>query len=244
MPLTGPELQDIGRLESNDLLNGLEPSELASIAQDGRIRRLRRGAYLFRQGAQATSLYILVAGSIKMTQLTPEGHQVLLRVASPGETIGAIAAVGGARYPATAQAAEDCRLLAWDSASLLALRERFPHLAINALRFMSRHVQEFQDRCRELATERVERRVARALLRLAGQAGRRVEDGILIDLALTRQDLAEMTGTTRYTISRMMSEWEQQGLVKAGRARVLIKQPHSLVVIAEDLPPAAPSDAR
>ncbi len=116
--------------------------------------------------------------------------------------------------------------------------ERFPHLAINALRFMSRHVQEFQDRYRELATERVERRVARALLRLAGQAGRKVDEGILIELALTRQDLAEMTGTTRYIISRMLSEWEQQGVIKAGRERVLIKQPHSLVVIAEDLPSA------
>jgi len=242
MPLIGPELQDIGRLEGNDLLNGLEPSELASVAQASRLRRLKAGAYLFRQAAPATNLYILVAGSIKLTQLTPEGHQVLLRVASPGETIGAIAAVGGALYPATAQAAEDCRLLAWDSESLLSLMERFPHLAINALRFMARHVQEFQDRYRELATERVERRVARALLRLAGQAGRRVEGGILIDLALTRQDLAEMTGTTRYTISRMLSEWEQQGVIKASRARVLIKQPHSLVVIAEDLPSVAPHD--
>ncbi|MBF6613343.1 MAG: Crp/Fnr family transcriptional regulator [Chloroflexi bacterium] len=242
MPLTGSELQDISHLESNDLLYGLEPSELASIAQAGRVRRLKTGAYLFRQGAPATNLYILVAGSVKMTQLTPEGHQVLLRVASPGETIGAIATVGNARYPATAQAAEECRLLAWDSDSLLSLMERFPHLAINALRFMSRHVQEFQDRYRELATERVERRVARALLRLAGQAGRKVDGGILIDLALTRQDLAEMTGTTRYTVSRMLSEWEEQGVIEAGRKQVIIKRPHSLVVIAEDLPPAISPD--
>ena len=242
MTLTSSELQDISHLEKNDLFNGLEPGELASIAQAGRVRRPKAGAYLFRQGAPAKNLYILVAGSIKMTQLTPEGHQVLLRVASPGDTIGAIAAVGNARYPASAQAVEDCTLLAWDSDSLLSLMERFPHLAINALRFMSRHVQEFQDRYRELATERVERRVARALLRLAGQAGRKVEGGILIDLALTRQDLAEMTGTTRYTISRMLSEWEVQGVIKAGRERVVIRQPHSLVVIAEDLPPASPPE--
>ncbi len=142
-----------------------------------------------------------------MTQLTPEGHQVLLRVVSPGETIGAIAALGNARYPATAQAGEVCKLLAWDSASLLSLMERY----------VSRHVQEFQDRYRELATERVERRVAQALLRLVGQVGRKVEGSILIDLALTRQDLAEMTSTTRYTISRMLSEWEAQGVIEAGR---------------------------
>ncbi|MEO8285265.1 MAG: Crp/Fnr family transcriptional regulator [Chloroflexota bacterium] len=242
MPLTAPDLQDITHLQSNNLFSGLEPGELANIAQAGRLRRLKSGSYLFRQGTPATNLYILVAGTIKMTQLTPEGHQVLLRVASPGEAIGAIAAVGGARYPATAQAVEDCRLLAWESDSLLALMERYPHLAINALRFMSGHVQEFQDRYRELATERVERRVARALLRLAGQVGRRSEGGILIDVAFTRQDLAEMTGTTRYTISRMLSEWEQKGLIKASRERVLIRQPHSLAVIAEDLPTMAHTD--
>jgi CRP-like cAMP-binding protein len=119
---------------------------------------------------------------------------------------------------------------------MLSLMERFPTLAINAVRVMSMRVQEFQDRYRELATERVERRVARALLRLAGQAGKKVPDGILIDLAFTRQDLAEMTGTTRYTISRMLSDWEERGLVEASRERVLIKQPHSLVIIADDLP--------
>ncbi|HST03659.1 MAG TPA: Crp/Fnr family transcriptional regulator [Chloroflexia bacterium] len=235
---TRPGLQDVGYLESNDLFKGLEPSELEGVARAGRTRRLKPNAYLFRQGAPATTLYVLVAGQIKMTQITPEGHQVLLRVASPGETIGAIAVVDKALYPATAQAADECRLLAWDSDSMLALMLRFPHLALNMLRVVSAHVIEFQDRYRELATERVERRVARAMLRLANQVGRRSADGILIDVALTQQDLAEMTGTTRYTISRMLSEWEQRGLVKAGRGRVLIKQPHDLVVIAEDLPPA------
>jgi CRP-like cAMP-binding protein len=119
---------------------------------------------------------------------------------------------------------------------MLDLVLRYPQLALNILRVVSAHVIEFQNRYRELATERVERRVARALLRLANQAGQKVAGGILIDVALTQQDLAEMTGTTRYTISRMLGEWEQRGLVKAGRGRVLVKQPHNLVVIAEDLP--------
>jgi CRP-like cAMP-binding protein len=233
---TRPGLQDIGYLESNDLFKGLEPVELEAVALAGRLRRLKPGAYLFRQGTPATTLYVLMAGQVKMTQVTPEGHQVLLRVASPGDTIGAIAIVETALYPATAQAADSCRLLAWDSASMLDLVLRYPQLALNILRVVSAHVIEFQNRYRELATERVERRVARALLRLANQAGQKVAGGILIDVALTQQDLAEMTGTTRYTISRMLGEWEQRGLVKAGRGRVLVKQPHNLVVIAEDLP--------
>ena len=236
-----PGLQDITYLQGNPLFKGLTEGELSTIAREGRSRRLRPGAYIFRQGAPATTLYLLVAGQVKMTQITPEGHQVLLRVSSPGDTVGAIAVVDKALYPATAQAADSCRLLAWDGDAMLSLMLRFPALAVNILRVVSAHVLEFQDRYRELATERVERRVARALLRLATQAGQSLDNGILIDLALTQQDLAEMTGTTRYTISRMLTDWQQRGLVQTGRERVLIKLPDGLLQIAEDLPAPTPS---
>ena len=234
-----PGLQDISYLARNELFRELRPSELASVARAGRRRRAKADAFLFRQGDPGSALYILVEGQVKISQLTPEGHQVLLRVAGPGDMLGAVAVLENERYPATAQAADDCRLLAWDGPAMLALMQRFPQVAINALRIVSSRVREFQDRYRELATERVERRLARALLRLAGQAGRKVEDGVLIDLALTRQDLAEMTGATRFTVSRMLSEWEGQGIIEASRERVLIKRPHNLVIIAEDLPPPA-----
>jgi CRP/FNR family transcriptional regulator, nitrogen oxide reductase regulator len=104
------------------------------------------------------------------------------------------------------------------------------------LQTLADRVSEFQDRIRELTTERVERRIARALLRLAQQTGRKVEDGVLVDLLITRQDIAEMTGTTIFTVSRTMSQWETQGIIKSGREKIIIRRPHQLVVIAEDLP--------
>jgi CRP-like cAMP-binding protein len=116
------------------------------------------------------------------------------------------------------------------------LMERFSRLALNALEMLAGRMHELQDRYRELATERVERRVARALLRLVRQSGRRVPEGVLVDFPLSRQDLAEMTGTTLYTVSRIFSGWEAGGLIEAGRERVVIRRPHALVSIAEDLP--------
>jgi CRP-like cAMP-binding protein len=88
-----------------------------------------------------------------------------------------------------------------------------------------------------LATERVERRIAHGLLRLARQIGRDVDGGVLIDLTLSRQDIAEMTGTTLYTVSRTLSGWEQRGIVRTGRERVLVRRLDELQAIAEDLPP-------
>src|SRR5205814_363728 len=164
------------------------------------------------------------------------GHQVLLRAIGPGEMFGAVAALGDATHPATAQATGDCAALGWESDVITGLMEQFPRIALNALRFLAGRLQEFQDRCRELATERVERRVAHALLRLARQIGRPQEGGVLIDLTLSRQDIAEMTGTTLFTASRILSAWEQRGIIEGGRERVLIRKPDELLAIAEDLP--------
>jgi cAMP-binding proteins - catabolite gene activator and regulatory subunit of cAMP-dependent protein kinases len=85
-------------------------------------------------------------------------------------------------------------------------------------------------------TERVERRVARALLRLVQEAGRRVDAGVEIDFPVSRQDIAEMTGTTLYTVSRLLSSWEERGIVRSGRQRIILTTPHALVALAEDLP--------
>jgi CRP-like cAMP-binding protein len=81
----------------------------------------------------------------------------------------------------------------------------------------------------------VERRVARALLRLVQQAGRRIESGVLIDLPLSRDDIAQMTGTTLYTVSRIISRFEADGMLDAGRLRMVIRNPHGLLKIADDL---------
>lgn len=217
------------------LFQGLSPTELQAALRSARRRHARREAFFFQQGDPASALYVLTAGRVRLTQVTPEGDQVILHLVHPGEMFGGIAVLGDATYPVSAQALEDCQALAWDGEGMVRLMERTPRLALNALRLLAGRVQELQDRVRELATERVERRVARTLLRLARQAGRKVENGVLIDLPLSRQDLAEMTGTTLFTVSRVLSRWEQQGLVEAGRERVLIRFPHGLVRIAEDL---------
>jgi CRP-like cAMP-binding protein len=95
---------------------------------------------------------------------------------------------------------------------MLGLMRRFPDVAINAARMIADRLHELQRQHRELMTERVERRIAPALVRLARGAGRRVEGGVEIDFPLSRQDLAQMTGTTLFTVSRTLSAWEQDGL--------------------------------
>jgi CRP/FNR family transcriptional regulator, nitrogen oxide reductase regulator len=219
-----------------DLFHGLASRDLEIIFSEARELSFDEGSFLFHQDDPAERIYILTSGRVKLYQLADDGQQVLMHVMTPGRMFAAISLVKGAAYPVSAEAAQASKVLYWSQANLLALIERYPQMALNAMKVLAGHVREFQNRYRELATERVERRLARTILRLASQTGRKTEEGVLLDLPLTRQDLAEMSGTTLFTVSRILSQWESKGLVLSGRERLVLRFPHGLVRIAEDLP--------
>lgn len=223
------------RLELPALLRGV-PAEGAEAAMKRAVsRRLDRKQVLFHEGDKAVALYLVESGRLKLTQLAADGQEVLVRFVGPGEMCAAITALDGSAYPVTAQAVEPTKLIVWPREVLRELCDRYPQIQANILGAIAGHMHDAMTRTRELATERVAQRVARALLRLAQQAGRQVEGGVLIDHSLSRQELAEMTGTTLYTVSRLLSQWESEGLVEAGRERVLLRSPEGLSDLAEDV---------
>lgn len=221
------------------LFRGLDDAALAVAAVDARIVRVAAGRSFFREGDIARAFFVLRCGRTKFTHISPDGHEVILRVIGPGEPFGGVAAIEeGSKYPVTARAVEAAEAYAWDGSKVTALMLRYPTIAINAARMIAARLHDLQQQHHELMTDRVERRIARAVLRLAQHSGRRVEGGVEINFPLSRQDLAQMTGTTLFTVSRTLSGWEQAGLVATGRRRVIVRQPHALVRIAEDLPDA------
>lgn len=226
---------ELDKLAATPIFKGLAPTELQAVTALARVRKAGPDEFFFYQGDSAAHIFILRTGRVKITQINPDGQQILMRIVGAWSLFAVIALMETEEYPASAQAAETSEAMVWSKEDLLGLVERIPHLAMNIMQLMSNHVKEFQERFRELATERVERRLARAILRLANQTGRKTDQGVLIDFPLSRQDLAEMTGTTLYTVSRILSQWETQKLVLSGRERVTICNPHGLVRIAEDL---------
>jgi CRP/FNR family transcriptional regulator, nitrogen oxide reductase regulator len=209
--------------------------DLQLFVQHGVERSLEEGEFFFFQGDPANYAYVLISGRAKLLQTNPAGQQVNLRTISEWQLFGALGAVrDNATYPASAQALEQSTALAIKSDYLHEIMQTRPYLSFDLMKLMTGYIQELQERYRELATEKVERRIARALLRLTEKMGVKTEDGN-IELSFTRQDLAEMSGTTLYTVSRVLSEWERQGLVEAGRERVTIQNPHGIVRVAEEL---------
>ena len=209
--------------------------DLNLILKNSITRSMEEGGFFFLQGDEATYLYILTTGQVKLMQSNPNGQQVNLRTIYPWQMFGALGAVrtDGATYPAAAQTLEDSTALAIPSLFLRSMLETRPYLSFDLMNLMTTYIQEMQARYRELATEKVEQRVANALVRLAGQAGIKSQKEAGIELSFSRQDVAEMTGTTLYTVSRLLSNWERKGIIKTGREKIIVLKPHDLVRIAE-----------
>lgn len=225
-------------LERAPLWGGLDLTARQAALEVARMRHFSKKEFLFQQGEPAETFYILLEGRARLTQINPEGHQVIISYLGTGAGIGIIVVLSNMPYPLSAQAVTDCSFLAWNSDTTLQLMERFPKLAINGMRLVAKRFRQLQNQHMGLITERVEQRMARALLRLARQAGKKTDQGVMLDLPLSRQDLAELTGTTLYTVSRICRQWEQAGLVRPSREKILILNLHGLESIAEDLPEA------
>ena len=228
-------LLDFDHLSKIPLFEGLSSADLNDIVRSAYLRQAAVDEFFFMQGEEADTLFILREGRVKLTQVTTDGQQILLRIIGPWTIFAVVSLAKGRNYPVSAQVTEAGSAYTWSRKRLVEFTLRYPRLAVNAIQLMSGYVQEFQDRLRELATERVERRLARTLLRLVNQSGKKIPGGVLINMHLTRQDLAEMIGTTLYTVSRILSQWETDGLILSGRERIVIQKPHGLVRIAEDL---------
>ncbi len=220
------------------LFESLAPEVLDEVVAHGSRADYRRRDIVFLEGDAADTFLIVMSGRLKLIQTSADGQEVIVRYVGLGEMCAVVALFAGNTYPVTAEAVEDTRVIRWGRGRMEELFEAHPLLALNAMQLLSERMREVTSRLRELATEKVARRVARALLRLARKTGKRVEGGVLLDLPLSREDLAAMTGTTLFTVSRLLAEWEREGIVETGRERVVITHPHGLVAIAEDLPPS------
>ncbi len=214
----------------------LTEEDLARIATRFKKRIFKRDTFLFIEGESAKTYYLVAEGQVKILQTSAEGFDVILHILGPGELIGALPTIETATYPASAQTLNEVVAFAIPASDFEEILHDYPAVALNLLKFSARVLQTSLNKIREMATERVERRIARTLARLANQMGRETKEGILIDVPLSRQDLAEMTGTTIFTVSRTLKEWERAGILRAGRQKVIVTDPHRLVSIGEDLP--------
>jgi CRP-like cAMP-binding protein len=221
------------RLGALELFSGLAAEVLDEALALARCRFLARQTRVFNQGDGEVRAHALLEGSVRIVQSGSDGAHVVIRFIGPGEMFGAMALFTNRRYPADAETMTDAVEASWSESDLSILMNRYPRIAINALTIAGKRLQEVQERLRELATQPVERRVAQMLLRLSGQFGQKTADGRTIGIPLRRKDIADICGTTLYSVSRALTAWEKQGLLVTRDQRLTLVKAAEIRRIAE-----------
>lgn len=211
----------------------MDEQELDAVMVHAKAQHIPKGAAIFQQGEIAKAFFVLLHGRLKVVKVTPHGQQVLIRFINPGDIYGFTKALDREDYPATATAVVDSVTLIWPTDTWDSFAAA-PSLAPKVVQMMGARLQEAHTRVKELSTEEVAHRVAHTLLRLVDQSGRATEEGMLIDFPITQQDLAQASGTTLHSVSRILSAWENAGLVAIGRRKIVVCDVPGLTHLAED----------
>ena len=212
----------------------LSHAEITDVNRSFRARSVQPGEVIYAAGAPAEHhLFVIAIGKVKLVRHTLGGQDVLLDILSGGDLFGSLAVLGDAHYPDTAQAQTACCVLAVSASDFRAILHNHPVAAIGALEFVAARLQEAHESVSRLSSATAEARIAAILIKLAQKLGHEQDGAVLIQMPLSRQDIAEMTGTTVETASRVMSQFRKDGLIDSGRQWVSLTNPDALAQIAE-----------
>lgn len=214
------------------VFRGLSEGEAQGVLPHARLHQAREGSHVYVQGAPAVRIFFLVSGRFKVVQSSSEGQQIIAHWVEPGQFFGFAGAFGLEDYFGTAVAVTDSVMLAWPMAAWPKIVALQPTLAEAALRTVGTHLQDMFSRLHDVGSARVEQRIARALLGLVRQSGRPTRQGVEVGFPITRQDVADMTTATLFTVSRTLSAWEQAGVLAGGRRRIEVLDLPALTRIA------------
>ena len=212
MPQTGEDVEAL--LAKTPVFRKLSPQDRHTVAQAASVRQYEKGQTIFEQDAPSDAFYTIASGRVKIFKMLPTGKDLILEVFGPGDPLGAVAAYDGRPFPASAVALQDTSCVVIPRPVFFRLLEEHPSLVRGLMLGMTVRLVELTNRLAELSGTRIEHRFARLFLKLATEMGRQERGGTLIPLALSRQELADMNGTTIETAIRIMSRWGKDEVVR------------------------------
>lgn len=214
------------------MFRGLPEADRARIEEIATLRELRRGDVLWNAGDAADALTLIVKGRVKIVR-HGGGADMILEIFGEGEPVGAVAVYNRMPYPASAIALEPATVLQIPARDYFALLERHPDLSRTLIAEMTRLYTSLARKLEDSRSQRVEARIAQLFLSLAERMGREGEGGTVIAMTLSRQEVAEMVGTTVESSIRVLSRWGRSGVLVTGQGRFVIASLDALRAIAE-----------
>jgi CRP-like cAMP-binding protein len=207
-----PPIEDVLRFSA--IFRRLSPDDRRRLAAVATVRDFEKGSTLFSEGDGSDFLYVVATGHVKVFKTTARGSDVILELFGPGDAVGAVAVYESRPYPASAVALEPTTCMLVPRQAFFSLLENHPTLVRGLLVGLTHRLVELTNRLAELTGGRIEARLARFFLKLATDMGQQRADGVFIALVLSRQELADMIGTTIETTIRIMSRWGKEEIVR------------------------------
>ncbi len=227
-------------LKKQSLFFELTPAQLQAVIPLFEERTHGKNDYIFNQGDPPDWFYILGEGEVRIVKHSPSGKDLIIEIIAPEEVFGGVAVINGFPYPASGQAMLPSKSIRLSRENLLRLMERYPQISRDAHGFIGQRLQDAHDKMKDIAVERVERRIANTLLKLAGRSEKKQKGSrgsgpgeIQLDLKLTRQDIADMVGTTVETAIRVMSRFQKEKIIRTTEGVITILDIRRLTDIAE-----------
>jgi len=218
-------------LQRLPVFHNLSVPECKDIAATAQERVFVRRQTMFVEGSPCKQVLLLLSGCVKTTQLGPTGCEVILRLSGPGELVGALESYLGNNNLVTARTTQPTTALVWEAPAFEAVSDRYPTLRRNIARLLGLRLQELEERFREISTQKVAPRLSQQLIRLSNQM-RQHTQGVL-EISLSREELAQLTGTTLFTVSRLLCQWERLGIVSTRREAVVVRNIQALMEMSE-----------
>jgi CRP/FNR family cyclic AMP-dependent transcriptional regulator len=231
--------EKLGLLSELTLFAGLSPADMEAIGHATTMTRCARGQQVLAPDDPPDRIHIVKAGRVRLYRLSPDGRQLTLDIAEPGTIMGDMALLGQDRMPeAYAEAIEDGVICTLTPDELRRLIERYPVIGVNVIRHLSYRLASAEAQVEAMAYRRVDQRLARRLLDLAGRFGERTVEGTRIETRFTQQELAELVGTTRETLAHTIADFRRRGLLHTDQHRVVIRDAERLAEIADGEDPS------
>ena len=225
-----PEIDEA--LRRSVLFRRLKPDDRQRVAAVATVRAFEKGATLFNEGDGSDLMYTVLTGRVKVFKTTPRGTDVILELFGPGDPVGAVAVYEARPYPASAVALEPTSCLLIPRQAFFSLLEGYPTMVRGLLVGLTHRLVELTNRLTELSGGRIEGRLARFFLKLGTDIGQRRDEGVFVPLVLSRQELADMIGTTIETSIRIMSRWSKDSVVRTDKDGFLIVDRAALETVA------------
>lgn len=205
------------------MFKGIDAKDLKEIEPLFQSVSFAKREAIFQEGDPSDWLYIVEEGKVKITKLSQEGKEIILEIIPSSGMFGGIAVVKGFPYPANAVVMEDAKLLKISRQNLMKVLDRFPEVMFSLIQNLGERLKDSHETKKNIALEKVSSRIAALLSKLAEQTGTKTTTGVSLELKLTKQDIAEMVGTTVETSIRTMSKFKKMGLIEEKAGKIIIK---------------------